>query len=313
MATKSPNDTMKDIYICYPDNPNHEDSDHEYSHYTKKVFLQTVNQFVAALGRQEGIRTISRSHRSTVVVEGEKLTEQIEKCDCVVLICCPSLVYLLSDSSLADNRLEENQCFVELKTICGKNISHSRFRIIPVFLNASSDSLHKHLPVELGTISVSVCITTLAEAAEELWPAQLKSIEKLVKIIRGESHCETPASPGTEMDEVDVEWCLHFVDQFAIDFISCVFEDRNIYTDNSTLEQCLCIQPTHNISIRELFRIWLRMLRKRKFHSVFEEMRLILGKLGREDLMYQLKSQYEFYKEEVYQEQNIKSEDKPTD
>ena len=303
MANKYPNDSVKNVYVSFPENPNPEN--HELSPYTKNIFLQTTNQFIECLGKQEGIKTVSRCEG----VQGTELTDKISNCDCVILVCCPAVVYLLSDASQAESRLEENQFYIELKTIYGQNIAQNKFRIIPVILNTSSDSLHKCLPPEIGTNCVSICISTVAEFAEELWPAQQKSIEKLVRIIRMESVPETTASPCRDIDAVDEEWCLHFIDQFAIDFISCVFEERNIYTDITVLMDYLEIKCTQLISVRELLRIWLREVRRRKVHSVFEEMRLLLGGLGREDLMYQLKAQYEFYKEEVYQQQNIQSDE----
>ena len=303
MANKYPNDSVKNVYVSFPENPNPEN--HELSPYTKNIFLQTTNQFIECLGKQEGIKTVSRCEG----VQGTELTDKISNCDCVILVCCPAVVYLLSDASQAESRLEENQFYIELKTIYGQNIAQNKFRIIPVILNTSSDSLHKYLPPEIGTNCVSICISTVAEFAEELWPAQQKSIEKLVRIIRMESVPETTVSPCRDIDAVDEEWCLHFIDQFAIDFISCVFEERNIYTDNTVLMDYLEIKCTQLISVRQLLRIWLRAVRRRKVHSVFEKMRLLLGGLGREDLMYQLKAQYEFYKEEVYQQQNIQSDE----
>ena len=304
MATNFQDESIKNVYISFPEDPNPENIDHEFHLYTRNIFLQTVHKFISCLGKQKGIKTISRSPRSSEKVKSHELTDKIENSDCVIIVCCPAVVHLLSNLSPSDSRLEENQFFLELNTIRGHNITQNRFRIIPVFLNTSSDSLHKSLPAELGTTSVSVCVTTIPECTEELWPAQQSSIEKLLKVIRVESVFETPSSLGTEIDAIDEEWCLHFIDQFAIDFISCVFEERNIHTDNFVIEKFLQIESSQLKSFRELLRIWLRRLRQRKVHSVFEEMKLILAEFGREDLMYQLRSQYEFYKEEVYQEQN---------
>ena len=300
----------KKVFICHPNDPDPNNASHEYALYKKKIFLETVSMFVECLGAQPGIEVCCKTDFCSEEFDYVKTSEMIQISDCILVICCPALVYLLSNSARDFDRLKENQTMIELRSILGQLLIDNRSRLIPVFLNTHSDNIENNLPPEMrvNTTPVRVCIATLPDGEEEYWAAQQHSIDRLVRIIHMETFQEIPQSPITEIDVVDQDWCFHFMDQYVIDFISGIFEDRRIETDNKVLKKFLKLDPDENKSFRELLRIWLRGLGKKSgVYSLFEELRVILGELGREDLMYQMKAQFEIYKNEVYYEQSQQS------
>ncbi|KAI6648896.1 hypothetical protein LOD99_6969 [Oopsacas minuta] len=308
MAASS-NTSVKNVFICHPDDPDPLNAANEYAPYKKRIFCETVTQFVEVLKTQPNINVVCRTDISSEEFDGIEAGERIKTSDCIIVICCPSLVYLTSESAQSAHKYGENQTVLELKAILGQFLINNCNRIIPVFLNSSSDSIADNLPAELiaNTTSVRVCITTLPDGEEEFWPAQQNSINNLVRIIHMKAFSEISQSPVSGMDAVDQNWRFHFIDQYAIDFIACVFEERNIYTDTEIMKKYLEIDSEQNIEFRALLRIWLRELRHRKVkvQSVFNELGRVLAQVGREDLMYQVKFQFELYTTEVYEGQSL--------
>ena len=313
MATKEieSNSIKKKVFICHPNDPDPNNAMHDYAPYKRRIFLDTVEIFIKCLKKEgTGIEVVYSADFSEEELDNVSTSEKIKQSDCILVICCPALVYLLSNSARDFDKISEFQTIIELKSILGQLLFDYRNRLIPVFLNTHSDYIGNYLPPEMlvNAAPVKVCIATPAEGEDEFWPAQQHSIDRLVSIIHMETFHEIPQSPITDIDVVDQQWRFYFMDQYTIDFIAGIFEDRRIGTDTQVLKTYLKLSPDCNKGFREILRIWLRGLGKKSgVYSLFEELRILLAEFGREDLMYQTKAQFEMYKNEVYHEQSMQS------
>lgn len=305
-VTDSNTVTEKKVFICHPDNPDPL-TEFYYSDYKRIVFQNSITTLVSCLESAPSIQVICRNNFSLDDNDVTDIGEKIKECNIIILVCCPALVYLLSEQADDEIILDETRTLVELKMIQGESFASNRIKIIPVVINNTADDIKKNIPNFIYTYPVRICISTPAYGEFECWPAQKRSIDHLINIIHEtDIVCPDPGmiSPVSEFEAVDMEWCLYFIDQYGIDFIALIFEDRNVITDKDTLESYL--EPKEaNLNFRELLRLWLRRLRKNSQRdSLFDELKILMRLLGREDLMYQLKEQFEVYKIQVYNYQN---------
>ena len=309
MAAKEDSSDKK-VFVCYPNDPDPNNGSHEFALYKTNVFLQTVDLFIKCLGQQPGISVICRTKFSDEEIDHAGISEFIKQSDCILIICCPALVYLLSTSVRSYDKLQENQIMIELRTILGQLLVDNKNRLIPIFLNTHSNNIGNNMPPEMlvNANPVRVCVATSPDGEDEdgdIWGAQRHSIDRLVKLIHMTTFHECPQSPISEIDVVDQNWCYYFIDQYVIDFIAAVFEERRIDEDTRVLKVFLQLDSEDNLSFREVLRLWLRSIgKKSNIYSLFEELKVLLAEFGREDLMYQMKAQFDMYKNEVYSEQS---------
>lgn len=302
------------IFMCHPDDPNprelintqERNREVDANAIRKGKFNVSVGKFLQILNSHPEFEVYTKIF-NTELNPGSWI-EIIPQCEVIILVCCPALVYLTSDQADKHDKLKEQYTVMELKAIIGNTIVGSNIRIIPVIINTTSNNINMILPTNILACTHAIEIYIPDNLGDnEIWVSQRNpSIEHLIDIIQSIRDHSTPPSIDQLLDcqlnQVDQNLIMLFLDQFAFPYISHIFDDVLCLEDNIlAMESHLQIAASTYTTVFDVLRFWLRGLDRsqRNDFTLFHSLSNLFACVGREDLIYQIKYQWNLYRYNV--------------